>query len=129
MQVDTLSTLAGNLSKLHCVQIKTGPINIVNNCVKLMPALTKLNAQYFSTISKEVSPQPNSPDLNPVDHHIWSILEQSVYRTHIRDVSRLVTRLVEEWQMFDHSIIDWAIKQWRPRLWLCVREQGGHFEQ
>ena len=30
--------------------------------------------------------------------------------------------------MFDHRIIDWAIKQWRPRLRLCVREQGGHFE-
>jgi len=64
-----------------------------------MPALTKLNAQYFSTISREVSPQlwpSNSPDLNPVDHHIWSILEQRVYRTRIRDVSRTMTRLVEE---------------------------------
>jgi len=41
-----------------------------------------------------------------------------------------MTRLVEEWQMFDHSIIDWAIKQWRLRLQLCVREleQGEHFE-
>jgi len=35
-----------------------------------------------------------------------------------------MTRLVEEWQMFDHSVI----KQWRPRLRLCVREQGRHFE-
>jgi len=26
---------------------KTGHLDIVNNCVKLMPALTKLNAQYF----------------------------------------------------------------------------------
>jgi len=38
------------------------------------------------------------------------------------------TRLVEELQMFDHRIIDWAINQWCPRLRLCVREQGGHFE-
>ena len=79
-----------------------------------MQALTKLNAQYFSAIFKEVSPQPNSPDLNPVDHHIWSVLEQHVYRT------RLMTRLVEELQMFDHRIINWAIKQWHSRLWLCV---------
>jgi len=93
-----------------------------------MPALTKLNAQYFSAISKEVSPQPNSPDLNPVDHHIWSVLEQRVYRTRIRDVNHLMTHMVEEWQMFDLRIIDWAMKQWRPRLRLCVREQGGHFE-
>jgi len=39
-----------------------------------------------------------------------------------RDVNHLMTRLVEEWQMFD-QIIDWAIKQWRPRLRTCVREQ------
>jgi len=69
-----------------------------------MQALTKLNAQYFSAIFKEVSPQPNSPDLNPVDHHIWSVLEQHVYRTHIRDVNHLMTRLVEDWQMFYHRI-------------------------
>ena len=75
-----------------------------------------------------ISPQlwtPNSPDLNPVDNHICSILEQRVYR--IRDVNHLMTRLVEEWQMFDQKLIDWAIKQWRPRLRACVREQG-HFE-
>ena len=88
-----------------------------------MPALTELNAQYFSAISKEESPQlwpPSSPYFNPVDHHIWSVLEQRVYHTR----NHLMTRLVEEWQMFDHS----AIKQWCPRLRLCVQEQGGHFE-
>jgi len=31
----------------------------------------------------------NSPDLNPVDYHIWSVLEQRVYRTRIRDVNHL----------------------------------------
>ena len=60
-----------------------------------------------------ISPQlwpPNNPDLNPVDYHIWCILEQRVYRTRIRDVNHLMTRLVEEWQMFDQKIIDWAFK-------------------
>jgi len=78
-----------------------------------------------------ISPQlwpPNSPDLNPVDYHIWSKLEQRVYRTRIRDVNHLMTGLVEEWQMFHQKIINWAIRQWRPRLRTCVREQGGHFE-
>jgi len=102
---------------------KNWTLDIVNNCVKLTPALTKLNAQYFSAISKEVShhgPTARILNLNPVDHHIWSVLEQRVYHTR----NHLMTRLVEEWQMFDHS----AIKQWCPRLRLCVQEQGGHFE-
>ena len=71
---------------------------------------------------------PNSPDLNPVDYHVWSILEQRVYRTRIRDVDHLKERLIEEWQNFDQKIVDWAIEQWRPRLRSCVRESGGHFE-
>jgi len=49
---------------------------------------------------------PNSPDLNPVDYHVWSVLEQRVYRIHIRDISHPKTRLVEEWQKFDQKIID-----------------------
>jgi hypothetical protein len=69
-----------------------------------------------------------SPNLNPVDYHVWSILEQRVYRTRIRDINHLKVRLTEEWQNFNHKIINWAIKQWRPRLKAGVREQGGHTE-
>ena len=78
-----------------------------------------------------ISPQlwpPNSPDLNPVDYHVWSVLEQRVYRTRIRDINHLRARLVEEWQKFDQKIIDWAVNQWRRRLRACVQEEGGHFE-
>ena len=28
---------------------------------------------------------PNSPDLNPVDYEVWSVLQQRVYRSRIRD--------------------------------------------
>jgi len=71
---------------------------------------------------------PNSPDLNPVDYHVWSVLEQRVYRTRIRDISHLKTRLVEEWQKFDQKIIDWAISQWRLRLRSCIQQERGYFE-
>ena len=74
-----------------------------------------------------ISPQlwpPNSPDLNPVDYHVyvWSVLEQRVYRTRIRDINHLRACLVEEWQKFDQKIIDWAVNQWRRRLHACVKE-------
>src|SRR6218665_1075685 len=42
----------------------------------------------------------------------------------IRDIDHLRARLVEEWQLLDHVIIDRAIKQWRLRLRSCVRERG-----
>jgi hypothetical protein len=71
---------------------------------------------------------PSSPDLNPVDYKVWSVLQERVYQTRIRDVSHLKERLVEEWDKFDQSIVDRAVKQWRQRLKACVRADGGHFE-
>lgn len=71
---------------------------------------------------------PNSPDLNPVDYQIWSVLDRRVYRTRIRDIDHLRARLIEEWKIFEQVIIDQAIEQWRMRLRSCVRHRGGHFE-
>ena len=53
-------------------------------------------------------------------------VKKRAYRSRIRDVDHLTTRLIEEWRLFDQQIIDRAIKQWRSRLRSCVREQGGH---
>jgi hypothetical protein len=117
----------------------------------LLPAMKHMSSDFFifqqdsapahrahetvALLSREapgfISPQlwpPNSPDLNPVDYHIWSALEERVYRSRISDIDQLRKRLAEEWQLFDQNIIDRAIKQWRSRLRSCVREQGGHFE-
>jgi len=70
----------------------------------------------------------NSPDLNPVDYQIWGKLQERVYRSQIRDVDQLKSRLIEEWEHFHQAVIDEAVRQWRPRLRACVRAHGGHFE-
>jgi hypothetical protein len=46
----------------------------------------------------------------------------------IRDVNHLKERLVEEWSLFDQSIVDLAVKEWRDRLRACIQAEGGHFE-
>ena len=53
---------------------------------------------------------PNSPDLNPVDHEVWGVFQQRVYRSRIRDVDHLKQRLIEEWRCFDQNIIDRAVR-------------------
>jgi len=68
----------------------------------------------------------NSPDLNPVDHQIWGKLQERVYRSQIRDVDQLKSRLIEEWEHFHQVVIDEVVRQWRPRLRACVRAHGGH---
>ena len=37
---------------------------------------------------------PNSPDLNPVDYSIWSVMQEKVYRSKITDVDELESKHV-----------------------------------
>src|SRR5688572_7480066 len=67
---------------------------------------------------------PNSPDLNPVDYKIWSVMQEKVYRSRICDVSELRSRIVEAWVEMDQRIIDESVKQWRIRLRACVAANG-----
>jgi len=66
---------------------------------------------------------PNSPDLNPVDYSVWSILQKKVYKTHITYLDDLKhsIRIRTEWAKLRHVIIAAALRQWRRRLSACVR--------
>ena len=72
----------------------------------------------------------NSSDLDPVDYQIWWKLQNRMYRSQIRVVDHLQSRLIEEWEHFQQVVIDEAVRHWRPRLRACVRlrANGGHFE-
>src|SRR6218665_3006583 len=39
---------------------------------------------------------PNSPDLNPVNYSIWSVLQEKVYPSTIANISELAMRLINE---------------------------------
>jgi len=72
---------------------------------------------------------PNSPDLNPVDYKIWSIVQQRVYQSWMHNVYELKQRLVHVWHGIDQTIIDNATGEWHGRLCACVRAKVRHFEQ
>jgi len=71
---------------------------------------------------------PNSPDMNPVDYKIWSVMQQRVYESRINSVDELKQRLHDVWDGVQQHIIDLAVSQWRQRLTACVRAHGRHFE-
>ena len=71
---------------------------------------------------------PNSPDLNPVDYKIWSVMQQRVYQTKVQDLDELKQRLIDVWNSMPQSIIDDAINEWRKCLRACARMRGGHFQ-
>jgi len=74
---------------------------------------------------------PNSPDMNPVDHKIWAVMQQRVYEKRINNVDELCQRLLSVWhrRSIGQNVIDEAIDQWHVRLTARVRANGGHFEQ
>ena len=68
----------------------------------------------FHTTMVMATEQPWS-ESGGVDYHVWSVLEQRVYRTRIRDISHLKTRLVVEWQTW----ISWTVTD---RQTICCRK-------
>ena len=72
---------------------------------------------------------PNSPDLNPLDFSVWSVLEAKVYRGRvITDLDTLKKAIVTEWKRLPQKIIDNAINAYRPRLQSVIGRNGGHIE-
>jgi len=78
-----------------------------------------LSRDTLDFIGPEMWP-PNSPDLNPVDYSIWSVMEQRVYQERIQSTDELRQRLLTVWNGLEHQIIDNAVYQWRDRLAACV---------
>jgi len=70
----------------------------------------------------------NSPGLNPIDYRIWGKLLERVYRNGIHDVDQLKPCLIEEWEQFQQSVVNEAVKQWHQHLQVCIRARGGHFK-
>ena len=71
---------------------------------------------------------PSSPDLNPLDYTIWSVVEQMVYRERIRDVDHLKKRILEAWKRLNQDTINKSIDLFRPRLKKMIEVQGKRFE-
>lgn len=73
---------------------------------------------------------PNSPDLNPLDFHVWgAMLEKyQAYKPKPKNKAELKTVLQAIWDNLPQEPIDRAVLSFRSRLLACIRAQGGHFE-
>ena len=73
---------------------------------------------------------PNSPDLNPLDYHVWGAMLEKYQccSPKPKDRKELVAVLQSIWSALPQENIDKAILQFRQRLSACVKAGGGHFE-
>ena len=73
---------------------------------------------------------PNSPDLNPLDFHVWGAMLQR-YEKYVpkpKDKAELKSVLRSIWNELPQHSIDKAILSFRDRLKACIAADGGHFE-
>lgn len=81
-----------------------------------------------SFISSQQWP-PYSPDLNPMDFSIWSILEAKVSTKKYVTVDALKIALRREWNKIPADHIRAACEAFSVRLDAVIRAKGGHIEQ
>ena len=78
-------------------------------------------------ISKDDWP-PCSPDLNPMDFSVWSILEDKACAKPHRSVASLKTSLQKAWRGIDQDVFRKSVKKFMERLSLLIKQKGGHIE-
>ena len=80
-------------------------------------------------ISKNEWP-PNSPDLNPLDYHIWGAMLEAYQKLTLKPktIQELRITLQKIWEDLPQEPVAKAVKNFRKRLQACVTAAGGHFE-
>ena len=102
---------------------------------EMRPAIIKLHEKGYSTREIEqlldVSDgewPPNSPDLNPLDYSIWSILEAKACAKPYKAIESLKRALIKAWNEITLEQLASIIDNFPKRLKACVEAKGGHFE-
>ena len=71
---------------------------------------------------------PYSPDLNPLDYSVWSILEARACATPHKNLGSLRQALLREWNKLSVQELRPIAENFFARLRLCIKAKGGHFE-
>jgi hypothetical protein len=81
------------------------------------------------SIKKDEWP-PNSPDLNPLDYHVWGAMLYKYQAYHPKPTNKAELKTVLEtiWADLPQEAIDKSIIAFWKRLKACIKATGGHFE-
>jgi hypothetical protein len=88
-----------------------------------------LQANCSGFIEKDQWP-PNSPDLNPLDYHVWGTMLEKYHKLQPKPktIRELKVALQSTWGDLPQKPINKAINNFTKRLKACVGVSGGHFE-
>jgi inhibitor of nuclear factor kappa-B kinase subunit alpha len=71
---------------------------------------------------------PYSPDLNPLDYSIWSILEEKACAKPHKTIASLQRALIKAWNEIPIETLAKIVDNFPKRLKACIEANGGHFE-
>lgn len=71
---------------------------------------------------------PSSPDLNPLDYSVWSVLEAKVSAKPHHNLESLKASLVKEWDNIDLQYLRSVINAFPKRLKAVLKARGGRIE-
>ena len=78
-------------------------------------------------IIKEEWPS-SSPDLNPLDYSLWSILDSEACSKSSPSIEALKLKLINTWEKIPMEIVCASINDFSKRLCAVVKAKGKHFE-
>ena len=72
---------------------------------------------------------PNSPDLNPLDFHVWGAMlhKYQEYLPKPKNKDELKSVLKSIWDKLPQQSIDKAILSFKGRVQACIASYSGHF--
>ncbi|KAI6649596.1 Transposase [Oopsacas minuta] len=83
------------------------------------------NIPHFIT---KVEWPPSSPDLNPLDFSLWSILESRTCSKSHTNIESLKTSLRREWENIPQEMVRTAVAVVNQRLKSVIKQKGGYIE-
>ena len=83
--------------------------------------------QWMSIVMTSGQP-PNSPDLNPLDYAVWSILMEKACAKPHPNIESLKRALKKAWNEISLETLPKIVDNFPKRLEACVVANGGWFE-
>ena len=78
--------------------------------------------------SKDFWP-PSSPNLNPLDYHMWTGVEEVACAKAHSNVNALKASVVSAWDAMPPKTLEKACRSFRPRIEACIAAEGNIFEK
>jgi len=73
---------------------------------------------------------PRSPDLNPLDYHVWGYVKAMVYAHKLNTREELLQRILSAARSINNAaVLRKVTSSLVTRVRKCIQTDGGHFEQ